>query len=93
MWNIKLKEVIEEKNLYGEQVNTGARGVELAKFKKSVKQELQKDIPSEYINVLKIGNGLEFNEFILYGIDEIFLEKKPNQKINGLIFLNRSYMV
>ena len=89
MWNIKLEEIIEEKNLYGEQVNTGASEVELAKFKKNVKAELQKDLPSEYINVLKIINGLEFNGFILYGIDEVFLEKKPNQHINGLISFNQ----
>ena len=89
MWNIKLKEIIEEKNLYGEQVNTGAREAELAKFKKNVKEELQKVLPSEYINVLKIINGLEFNGFILYGIDEVFLENKPNQHINGLISFNQ----
>lgn len=89
MWNIKLEEIIEEKNLYGEQVNTGASEVELAKFKKNVKEELQKDLPSEYINVLKIINGLEFNGFILYGIDEVLVENNPNQHINGLISLNQ----
>ena len=75
MWNIKLEEIIVEKYLYGEQVNTSASEVELAKFKKNVKEELQKDLPCEYINVLKIINGLEFNGFILYGIDEVLLEK------------------
>ncbi|KAA0944295.1 SMI1/KNR4 family protein [Sporosarcina sp. ANT_H38] len=89
MWNIKLEEIIEEKNLYGEQVNTGASEVELAKFMKNVKEELQKDLPSEYNNVLKAINGLEFNGFILYGIDEVLLEKKPNQHINGLISFNQ----
>lgn len=47
MWNIKLEEIIEEKNLYGEHVNTGASEGELAKFKKSVKEELQKELPTQ----------------------------------------------
>lgn len=89
MWKIKLEEIIEEKKLYGEQINSGASEVELAKFKLSVKEELQKDLPTEYSNVLKMVNGLEFNGFILYGIDEVLLEKKPNQHINGLISFNQ----
>ena len=89
MWKTKLEEIKEEKNLYGEQINSGASEVELAKFKISVKEELQKDLPTEYSNVLKMVNGLEFNGFILYGIDEVLLEKKPNQHINGLISFNQ----
>lgn len=89
MWKIKLEEIIEEKNLYGEQINSGANEVELAKFIISVKEELQKDLPTEYSDVLKMVNGLEFNGFILYGIDEVLLEKKPNQHINGLISFNQ----
>lgn len=89
MWKIKLEEIIEEKNLYGEQINSGASEVELVKFELSVKEKLQKDLPIEYSNVLKIVNGLEFNGFILYGIDEVLLEKKPNQHINGLISFNQ----
>ena len=49
----KLKEIIKEKNLYGEQVNTSTREVELAKFKKNVKKELQKDLQKTY-QVVKV---------------------------------------
>lgn len=38
MWKIKLEEIIEEKNLYGEQINSGASQVELAKFKISIQR-------------------------------------------------------
>lgn len=89
MWKIKLEEIIEEKNLYAEQINSGASQVELDKFKFSIKEELQKDLPTEYGDFLKEVNGLEFNGFILYGIDEVFLEKEQNQYINGLISLNQ----
>lgn len=43
----------------------------------------------EYKNILKTVNGIEYNGFIFYGIDEIILNKKPNQKINGLIENNK----
>ncbi len=91
MWKIKLAEIIEEKMLYGEKVNLGVSEMELAKLKKHVWRELEKDLPSDYISVLKIINGLEFNGFILYGIDEEFLEEIPKQPINGLISINKDW--
>lgn len=89
MWKIKLEEIIEEKKLYGEKVNIGASEAELAQFQKSVKEGLYIELPNEYINVLKIINGIEFNGFVLYGIDEELLKNKPNQYINGFISLNQ----
>lgn len=89
MWNNRLEEVIEEKKLYGEQVNTGASEAELTSFQKNVKEELKSELPNEYIDALKKINGLEFNGFILYGIDESLLKRKPNQHINGLISFNQ----
>ncbi|WP_225435368.1 YrhA family protein [Bacillus aerolatus] len=77
------------KKLYGERINTGASEEELTEFQKSVKEELHNELPNEYINVLKIINGLEFNGFILYGIDEVLLGNKPNQHIDGLITSNQ----
>lgn len=43
----------------------------------------------EYIGVLEIINGIEYNGFMIYGIDEGLLEESPNQHINGLIELNK----
>ena len=47
------------------------------------------DIPNEYIKILKVVNGLEFNGFILYGIDQYLLDEQSNQIINGLIENNK----
>ncbi len=91
MWNIKVAEIVEEKILYGVEVNAGASEMELAKLKKHVRSDLEKDLPNEYISILKIMNGLEFNGFILYGIDEEFLEEIPKQPINGLISFNKDW--
>ena len=34
-------------------------------------------------------NGIEYNGFILYGVDEPLLKESPNQHINGLIDCNK----
>ncbi len=89
MWKDKLQEIIQEKNLYGEKVNIGATEEEVQLFLKEIKLELEVDLPSEYAKVLEVVNGIEFNGFILYGIDKHLLSIQPNQMINGLIEYNK----
>ena len=89
MWKDKLQEIIQEKKIYGEKVNIGATEEEIGMFFKEVKAELNVDLPNDYANILKLVNGLEFNGFILYGIDQSLLSKQPNQSINGLIEYNK----
>ena len=89
MWKDKLQEIIQEKKIYGEIVNIGATEEEIGMFFKEVKAELNVDLPNDYANILELVNGLEFNGFILYGIDQILLSKQPNQSINGLIEYNK----
>lgn len=89
MWKDKLQEIIQEKKIYGEKVNIGATEEEIGMFFKEVKAELNIDLPNDYANILELVNGLEFNGFILYGIDQILLSKQPNQSINGLIEYNK----
>lgn len=89
MWKDKLQEIIEEKNFYGEKVNVAATKEEIAIFVKEVKTEIHADLPDDYTKILEQVNGLEFNGFILYGIDEDLLSKRPNQSIYGLIEYNK----
>lgn len=89
MWKEKLQEIVQEKNIYGEKVNIGATEEEIEKFFKESKAELNVDLPDDYAKILGLVNGLEFNGFILYGIDQGLLSKTPNQKINGLIDNNK----
>lgn len=89
MWKDKLWEIIREKELYGEKVNTGATEEEIRLFLKAIKDELQTELPNEYVKFLKVINGIEFNGFILYGIDRRFLDAWQNQPINGFIEYNK----
>lgn len=89
MWEDKLQEIAQEKKIYGEKVNIGANEEEIEIFFKEVKNEIKVDLPNEYVKILRAVNGLEFNGFILYGIDQYLLNRKQNQSINGLIEYNK----
>lgn len=89
MWKDKLQEIIQEKKIYGEKVNFGATEEEINMFFKKAKAELNVDLPNDYAKILELVNGVEFNGFILYGIDQNLLSIQPNQSINGLIEYNK----
>ena len=89
MWKDSLKKVIDEKKLYDEELNLGASNEEINKLVNETKEQLGKDIPNEYLDILSKVNGLEFNGFILYGIDENLLEHENNEHIYGLIDTNK----
>lgn len=89
MWKNKLQEIIQEKFLYGEQTNNGATKEEIDFLLKEIKSEFKIYLPDDYIQILKHINGLEFNGFVLYGIDQYLLNIESNQNINGLIENNK----
>jgi hypothetical protein len=89
MWQDKLNELVKEKQIYKEEINIGALEKEIQLFKRYVIEELNINLPDEYLSILRTVNGVEFNGFIFYGIDEVLLQKIPNQKINGLIENNK----
>jgi len=89
MWKDKLQEIVQEKNLYGEKINIGATAEEIRLFIKKATDELRVDLPDGYVKILEVVNGIEFNGFILYGIDQYLLGRQQNQTINGLIEYNK----
>ena len=84
-----LKKIINEKKMYDEEVNLGASKEEIDKLIVEAKEKLGVEIPKEYLDILSKVNGIEFNGFILYGVDEYLLEHEINQSIYGLVDLNK----
>ena len=89
MRECSLKKIIDEKRLYDEEVNLGASKEEINNLVNEINKQLGKDIPNEYLDILSKVNGLEFNGFILYGIDENLLEHENSEYISGLIDTNK----
>lgn len=89
MWEENLKKVIDEKKMYDEEVNSGASKEEIARLIEEVNKKLNVEIPKEYLDIISKINGIEFNGFILYGVDEYLLEHQTNQSIYGLVDSNQ----
>lgn len=89
MWELKFEEIVRERKTCGKAVNQGATDEDIEKFIKSATDELCVTLPHEYVMVLKKVNGIEFNGFILYGIDEALLSNTPQQRINGFLESNK----
>ncbi|WML33906.1 YrhA family protein [Clostridium sp. OS1-26] len=89
MWKDNLKKIINEKKMYDEEVNLGASKEEINKLITKAKEKLGVEIPKEYLDIISKVNGIEFNGFILYGVDEDLLENEINQNIYGLIDSNQ----
>ena len=85
MLNEIIDKINKEMKKYGEKINDGAMDDEVEVFSNEVNKKLNIKLPQEYCIVLKLVNGLEFNGFIIYGIDEYLLKKDINQHINGFI--------
>lgn len=88
MWEENLKKIIDELKLYDEKINQGASKNEIKRLKLEAKSKLGFELPSEYLDIISKVNGLEFNGFILYGVDEYLLGSEINQNIYGLIEYN-----
>jgi len=89
MWKERLEEIRQEEKRYGQDINCGISEEEAGTFIKAVKDELGIALPEEYLKILRTINGIEYNGFILYGVDEPLLNEAPNQHINGLIDCNK----
>lgn len=89
MWKERLEEIIQEEKKYGEEINGGISEEEVELFVKEVEDGLNTALPEEYIKVLRVVNGLEYNGVILYGADETILKEAPRQTVNGLIDCNQ----
>lgn len=88
MFEEELNRIREIESGYGLKTNRGANDQELKILNLQSNMKLGFSLPAEYIEVLKIINGLDFNGFVLYGIDTDFLTEEPLQPIQGIICSN-----
>ena len=89
MWENNLKKIIDDKKMYDEEVNVGASREEIDKLIVESKEKLGGELPKDYLDIISKINGIEFNGFILYGVDEYLLEHEINQNIYGLVDSNQ----
>ncbi|GMA98784.1 YrhA family protein [Pelosinus sp. IPA-1] len=88
MWNEQLSQIRKVEEKYGDSLNVPASNEQIEFLKKSVKERLNHILPDQYINFLQNVNGIDFNGFIIYGVDSFLTEDKDNPSIPGYIETN-----
>ena len=89
MWLDKLNKIKEEKALYDEKLNKGVEEKILKRFNRNIKvRGFGASLPYDYVKFLSMLNGLEFNGYIIYGVDDTVSYFVPNQEIYGFCLNN-----
>ncbi len=88
MWEKLLSDIRKIEEKYGDTLNAPALSEQIEVFKKIVKDKFNHILPEQYINFLQTVNGLEFNGFIFYGIDNSLLELQNSQTVYGYVDMN-----
>jgi hypothetical protein len=84
MIKLQLEKLSKLKETFNEKLNNGATESEITSLKDAASSELFALLPDDYLNLLKIVNGFEWNGYIFYGVDDTFLDDKTI-KTNGLV--------
>ncbi|MGM0805624.1 MAG: YrhA family protein [Bacillota bacterium] len=88
-WKDLLLEIKKIEEKYESLFRNPACDSEIMKMKNNVEQNLiSVALPSSYIKFLQTTNGLDFNGLVIYGVDQVFLEKKKAIDIQGFIETN-----
>lgn len=88
MWKNLLSEIEKIEQEYGTNLNSPASNEQIDALINAVQEKFEYTLPEQYINFLRIVNGLEFNGFIFYGVDSSFSEGGAKQSIIGYIDTN-----
>ncbi|ANC78753.1 SMI1 / KNR4 family protein [Fictibacillus phosphorivorans] len=88
-WKDLLLEIKKIEEKYESSLRNPACDSEIMKMKNNVEQNLiSVALPSSYIKFLQTTNGLDFNGLVIYGVDQVFLEKKKAIDFQGFIETN-----
>lgn len=88
MWNEQLLEIRKVEEKYGDSLNAPASKEQIESLKKSANEKFGHVLPEQYINFLQNVNGIDFNGFVIYGVDSFFTEDEDNELIPGYIDTN-----
>ncbi|WP_170959577.1 YrhA family protein [Priestia megaterium] len=80
---------MEKNEKYGSSLRNPASDTEIITMNHNIQKKLRNIIlPKSYIELLKIINGLDFNGLVIYGVDEVLLDKEVDENIHGFIETN-----
>ena len=88
-WKDLLIEIEKIEGKYGSSLRKPASDTEIIKANHKIQQTLGNiELPKSYIEFLKKINGLDFNGLVIYGVDDVLLDKDVDEDIHGFIETN-----
>ncbi|MBL1227059.1 YrhA family protein [Enterococcus sp. BWR-S5] len=88
LWREKIKIIEKNEARFNSKLNAGASNEEIRALNLKFNMKHNYPLPKEYLEILKVINGIDYNGFVLYGADSELLLDKPNQEIQGVIDSN-----
>lgn len=87
MWQDRLEELRTLERDLGLELNKGASEKEIKLIKDEYLTLFKTELPKAYLEVLRTVNGMDFNGFVIYGIDKVLLDDLSgiNEEIYGVI--------
>lgn len=89
MWKDYLDKIRSINKEYNSSMNPGCSEELIAKFEQAASDYLGSNLPDGYKEFLKEVNGLEFNGFIFFGVDDFVSEFDGINENTGLIDCNQ----
>ncbi|WP_312756125.1 YrhA family protein [Rummeliibacillus suwonensis] len=88
-WKDLLTKIEKIEKKYGSSLRNPASYTEIKKMNHNIQWKLGNIVlPESYIEFLRRINGLDFNGLVIYGVDEVLLDKEVDEDIHGFIETN-----
>ena len=88
-WKDMLVRIEKMERKYGSSLRNSTSDTEINKLNEFIQQKLGEFLlPNAYIEFLKNVNGLDFNGLVIYGVDEVWLDREADEDVQGFIETN-----
>ncbi|HEX2271580.1 MAG TPA: YrhA family protein, partial [Pyrinomonadaceae bacterium] len=91
MYQQLLARVAEEKRRFGSAPQPPATEEQLQRLVEDSRRELHTALPDDYLDFLRISNGVDWNGVVIYGAGRNPIGNHPDRSIADLVEMNSNY--
>ena len=91
MYQELLKRVGEEQRRFGSDLQAPTTGEQIQVLIERARKQLHTEPPADYLNFLRLTNGLDWNGVVFYASDTVPIVGHPDRPIPDLVEMNLSY--
>jgi hypothetical protein len=91
MYQELLTRVAEEQRQFGSGLQPPCSEQQIQRLVESASKELHTDLPADYLNFLRLTNGLDWNGVVIYASDTVPITVHPARSIPGIVEMNLNF--